>query len=276
MRTLKRIGLAAAAAAAGGATVGLPAIASSETAPTVTTENVGVNHYWTPSAVTVPHGGTVQFNNPGEVPHGIRWVSTPAGAPECSAGVPVGTTAAGTKWSGTCTFAAAGTYSYYCTVHGAAMSGTITVANEPSWTTTSYGSPATTTSPAPAIETTTDNAGANAPVAAGKSPDGMIEDLKLRSLRNGTLTGSLRVQTAVGGRELAVTIRARLGGRSVIIGKLSRPSPQPGIQRWTVKLNARARRALAARHALRLTVRVALTAPGAAPQTATRELQARR
>ncbi len=43
--------------------------------------------------------------------------------------MPVGTTpaASGTKWSGACTFTQAGTYTFFCTVHGSEMTGTITV-----------------------------------------------------------------------------------------------------------------------------------------------------
>jgi plastocyanin len=110
----------------------LPAVASSETSPTVTAENIGgfygEEHRWTPSQVTVSTVGGVTLSNPTEVKHGVHWISPPS-TPTCDSGVPVGTTetASGTKWSGTCKFTQAGTYTYYCTVHGAAMSGTITV-----------------------------------------------------------------------------------------------------------------------------------------------------
>jgi plastocyanin len=96
------------------ATAVLPAIASSETSPTVTAENIGGGYYgeehrWTPPQVTVSAGGAVAFSNPTEVKHGVRWINPPA-TPTCDSGVPVGTTeaASGTKWSGTCTFAKAG------------------------------------------------------------------------------------------------------------------------------------------------------------------------
>ncbi len=89
------------------------------------------HHRWSPSQRTVAVGGTVTLSNSSEIPHGVRWVSDPA-TPVCEEGagkVPVGTTAAssGTKWSGKCTFSQAGTYTFYCTVHGPEMTGTITV-----------------------------------------------------------------------------------------------------------------------------------------------------
>ncbi len=117
----------------------LPAIAGSETTPTVEAINEPgggyygeERHSWMPMQVTVAANGAVAFQNPSTVAHGVEWVSDPA-KPNCSSGIPVGNTpaASGTKWSGTCTFAQPGTYTFYCTVHGAAMRGTITVTGPP-------------------------------------------------------------------------------------------------------------------------------------------------
>jgi plastocyanin len=84
-------------------------------------------HRWSPAQETVLAGGVVTFRNPTTVYHGVHWVSGPT--PACSNTVPVGTepSASNVNWSGTCTFKEAGTYTFYCTVHGAAMSGKITV-----------------------------------------------------------------------------------------------------------------------------------------------------
>src|ERR1041385_8980555 len=126
--------LAVAAAALGALAVILPAAAGSEASPTVNAVNgagpYGEPHSWSPSSVSVAAGGSVTVANPTTISHGVRWVSAPV-TPACSGGVPVGTTAAasGTEWSGSCTFAQPGTYTFYCTVHGAAMSATITVAS---------------------------------------------------------------------------------------------------------------------------------------------------
>ena len=125
----------------GAAVVVLPAVASSEASPTISAVNYPgggyyqESHAWSPAAATIAAGGTVALKNEGNVLHGVRWVNGPA-TPACTGGVPVGTTpgASGTKWSGSCTFATPGTYTFYCTVHGAEMTGTITV--NPNGTTT--------------------------------------------------------------------------------------------------------------------------------------------
>jgi plastocyanin len=108
----------------------LPAVASStEPSPTVDAVNQGLyGHSWSPTEVSVATGGSVTLRNSTTVPHGVRWVSGPA-TPVCDAGVPVGTTtaASGVEWSGSCTFSQAGTYTFYCTVHGPEMTGTVTV-----------------------------------------------------------------------------------------------------------------------------------------------------
>lgn len=114
----------------------LPSLASSATTASVEALNegsglYGETHRWSPAQVAVTtNGGTVTFANRSmTVPHGIIWQSAPA-SPACEEGagkVPVGKTHSGTNWSGACTFAQEGTYTYYCSVHGLAMSGTVYV-----------------------------------------------------------------------------------------------------------------------------------------------------
>jgi len=116
----------------------LPALASSATTASVEALNEpggGLyneeRHYWSPAQVAVTQsGGTVTFaNNSSAVPHGIVWKNVPA-TPSCEEGagkVPVGSTHSGYSWKGACTFTQAGTYTYYCSVHGLAMSGTVYV-----------------------------------------------------------------------------------------------------------------------------------------------------
>lgn len=119
-----------------GAVVVLPAVASSgtETTPSIEAVNAGglygEHHYWLPAQATIAPGGAVLLSNRSEVAHGVEWRG--ALRPTCEEGagkVPVGTTpaASATKWSGTCKFTQAGTYTFYCTVHGPEMTGTITV-----------------------------------------------------------------------------------------------------------------------------------------------------
>lgn len=120
----------------GAALAVLPAAAGVETDPTVEAVNeggvppYGETHSWSPSHASIAAGGIVTFSNPTAVAHGVEWLS--AVKPVCEEGpgkVPVGTkvTDSGKEWIGNCKFAQAGTYAFYCTVHHAAMSGTITV-----------------------------------------------------------------------------------------------------------------------------------------------------
>ncbi len=114
----------------------LPSLASSATTASVEAINEGAppygeTHRWSPDQVAVTtNGGKVTFaNNSAAVPHGIIWKSVPA-TPACEEGagkVPVGVAHSGVSWSGACTFTQSGTYSYYCSVHGLAMSGTVYV-----------------------------------------------------------------------------------------------------------------------------------------------------
>jgi plastocyanin len=127
------------------ALLALPAIADSLTPPSIEAVNEGIyGHRWSPAQAAVATGGTVTLSNPTTTPHGVNWVGGPE-KPLCGAGVPVGTTvsASGTNWSGTCTFSKPGTYTFYCTVHGPEMTGTITV--------TTPGAPIVSTGAASAV-----------------------------------------------------------------------------------------------------------------------------
>lgn len=280
--------LFAGAAVLGVLAVILPAVAGSETSPTITAVNgpgMPPLHSWSPPQATVGEGGGVSFGNPTAVPHGVEWVSVPA-TPVCS-GVPVGTTeaASGTQWSGNCTFTRPGAYSFYCTVHGAAMSGTITVtgpAGEPPVTTTT-----TTTAPPPGSpgsggsggggsgqpggQQGTTGAGTGAP-GVGPSPfaGGAAQALKLKGQQRGNaVRGSLAVSSAGAHGRLEVDVLskaaslARAGHASTVrVGKFERGSLAAGTVRFAVPLNARAKRALARRGHLVLTVEITLTPPG--------------
>jgi plastocyanin len=114
------LGLAATLAAA---TLALPAMAAE---PTI--EATAVNT-WSPNTSAVSSGGAIKIVNTSMTNlHGVEWKSGP-NTPSCTSGVPVGNTpsASGTNWSGSCTFTQAGTYVFWCTVHGSSMSETVTV-----------------------------------------------------------------------------------------------------------------------------------------------------
>jgi plastocyanin len=241
----------------GAAAAVLPAIASSETSPTVTAENIGgfygEEHRWTPSQVTVNAGGVVTFSNPTEVKHGVHWISPPS-TPTCDSGVPVGTTEAvsGTKWSGTCTFTQPGTYTYYCTVHGSAMAGTITV------------SPGGTTTPTPTTTTTTGTT--TTPTTETPPPSPLVGNPSLRASQRGTsVHGSLDISQAGAGGHLEVDLFAQSASLAKVrhstrvrVGRFVRGSAPAGRQSFSVKLGAKARRALSRRHRLALVVKITL------------------
>jgi plastocyanin len=255
----------------GAAMAVMPALAGSETVPSITAVDVGLYHYWSPAHVSIAPGGSVTLRNPTQVKHGIHWISGPA-TPQCT-GVPVGTTEAdsGVEWSGSCTFAAAGTYDFYCTVYGAAMSGSVTVASvEPPATTTTSSSPP----PAPESPAYTSP---SAPTGAGTPGPGAVASPLLgtaaRAIRLSTgprglsVRGSVAVSTTGAGGRLEVEVlahRAELTGtatRLLLVGRTVRRSLASGRVSFSVALDARARRALRARHRLAVSVLVLLTPP---------------
>ncbi len=241
------------AAVLGVATALLPAIASSETSPTVTAENVGgaygTEHRWSPMQVTLASAGTVTFSNPTTVEHGVEWVAGPA-TPSCS-GVPVGNTpaASGTKWSGTCTFSQVGTYTFYCTVHGAAMSGTITVNSNGTTTVTPPTTITTTTTPTePPVES---------PIT--------VSSLRSRQ-HGGSVKGAVEISRASAGASLEIDLFAATTSLSrakhparVRVGRFVRSSVPAGRTAFVVPLSAKARRALRRHHRLALTVKIVLS-----------------
>ena len=253
----------------------LPAIASSETSPTIEATNTAgsglyseEHHSWTPSQVSVMAGGVVTFSNSSEVPHGIEWRS--ALKPTCEEGagkVPVGTTAAasGTKWSGACTFSQPGTYTFYCTVHGPEMTGTVTVAANGTTTVTTTTTPTTTTP------------GTTSPKSEAPTGSPFLGAPSLRSSQRGTtVRGSLQISQAGAGARLEVDLLAeaakisRTQEKRVTVGRLVDSSVKAGRLPFSVKLNAKARRALHRRHRLALTVRFVLTPFYGEPTTLTR------
>ena len=255
------------AAIVGGFVGLLPAVASSETSPTIDAVNVGLyRHYWSPAQVSVGVGGAVAIRNPTTVAHGVEWVGSLK--PECSSGVPVGTTAAasGKEWSGTCTFAQPGTYTFYCTVHGPEMTGTVTVSAAGTTTTTTTP---TSSTPVPGPPGTPGESLSGSPLLRGPS--------FASSQRGGAVRGSLAISTAGAGDRLEVDVFAKgasLGkphhpGR-VRVGRLVRASVTAGDTALLVRLDRAARHALKRRKRLALVVRITLTPLYGSPTSVTR------
>jgi plastocyanin len=206
---------------------------------------------WKPASVAAALGGSVAFRNPGNVvPHGVHWTGGPE-KPSCS-GVPVDDF--GTSWSGACTFAQAGTYTFVCTVHPEEMKGTITVA-------AGETTPAPGPGPAPA-----------------EGP--LVEALRLSKNQHGTsVRGSIGVYPAAAGGRLSVELEAKRGslgqkgaGR-IRVGRLTRSLIGSGQVGFAVHLKAFARRALQEQGRLPLTVKTVVTPPSGSAATMTRRVK---
>jgi plastocyanin len=107
---------------ASGALTGSPVIfvSTADSVPALGAVTVGPGISFAPTSVTVSNGGKVTWTwaNGSEL-HGVQWLTAPATKPTDSPTQSTGTYQV--------TFTTPGTYTYDCTVHGAAMSGTILV-----------------------------------------------------------------------------------------------------------------------------------------------------
>lgn len=224
--------------------------------PTVEPTETGSGYAWKPSSVTAAAGGTVAFRNPGNVvPHGVHWTGGPD-KPSCS-GVPVDEF--GTSWSGSCSFAQAGTYTFVCTVHPEEMKGTVTV------------SAAGETAPSPAP-------GPGQPVAGSEGPP--VESLQVARNQHGrTVRGSIVLSPAAVGGKLIVDLwatRAALGGHGKglhQVGSLSRALTTAGRMPFSVSLRPFAQPALQRRGQLGLTVKTTVRPTSGAARTLTRRVK---
>jgi plastocyanin len=260
----------------GAGVVALPAMAGSEAPPTIEAVNegggiYGEKHHWSPAQATLGVGGTLTLSNSTEVRHGVEWVSGPK--PTCSEGVPVGTTeaAAGTKWSGTCTFATAGVYTFYCTVHGAAMAGTVTVGTGGEVTTTTTSTPPPSTTTTSAAPPPSEPSAAQPLTGAGGLASPLIgstaQAIKLRAGPGGaSVRASVNLAAAGAGARLEIDLlakRSELAGSAALarvrVGHLVRTSLSAGLETFTISLDARARHALRAHGHLLLSIAVTLT-----------------
>jgi plastocyanin len=246
----------------GAAVVVVPAIASSETSPSISAYNepgVYGYHSWMPATATVGAGGVVKFSNSySEVPHGLRFTGGPA-TPSCT-GIPVAATEAtgATAWHGECTLSTPGAYSFICTVHPTEMKGTITVSPNGTTTTTTT----TTTPTTPTITTPTTTTPIESPTG---SPLGAGPSLR-SSQHGGSVHGSLEISQAGAGGRLEVDLLAKSASlarakhpSSARVGRLIRSSVSAGKVSFVVKLDAQARRALKRHRRLALTVKITLT-----------------
>jgi plastocyanin len=256
-----------------GAAVALPTAALSETAPSVEAVNeggiYGETHRWRPSSVTVAPGASVTFSNPTAVQHGIYWTGP---VPACEGTVPVNTS--NTHWSGACTFSKAGVYSFYCTVHGPSMSGTITV-EAPGTTPAPNPSPYPTgTTPSQPQGPAGGGGGSTAPAASSTPSSGPLAGARLLGVSSsgGKVKGTLEVPAGGAGANAQIEVlasRASLAARAKrpslsVVARVRRSNLHAGRQSFSVRLYAKALHALHVHHRLAVVLRVALRAPASA------------
>jgi plastocyanin len=281
---LRRLAFLLVCAVLGAAVAVLPAVAGSETSPSVNAESSAKTcgpyyaNCWSPPQVELTSPGTVTFQNSSGVQHGVVWSSVPV-TPTCS-GVPVNSFS--TSFSGTCSFAQPGTYRFYCAYHGPTMSGTIVVNPTGSTTTTTSTSTGpqpggtTTTTAQPTVTTSTPSGSSSSPLPTRAG----AASLALSSIQRGrAVHGSLAVPGADAGGRLEVDLLASRSSvlsagaaASARVGRLVRSSLHAGRVSFAVALNARGRRALHRHHRLALTVRIVLTPPQGTPSTITRRI----
>jgi plastocyanin len=260
------------AAVLGAGVVILPAVASSEATPTIEAVHEGGvygGYRWKPPIATVNAGGGVTFSNPSTtVYHGVEWVSRPA-EPVCS-GVPVGKgpAASAKNWTGNCTFTQPGTYTFYCTVHGPEMAGTITVnANGTTTMTTTTSTQPTGTTPTSTNGTT--QSGPSQPPPGAGAPGSPLAGsaasaVKLAAIqRGGSVRGSVDVSAAGAGGRLTIELLAKSAslasaghGARVRVGHLVLSNLHSGKMAFAVPLSSRARGALRRHHRLPVTARL--------------------
>jgi plastocyanin len=242
-------------------------------------------------------GGTVTFTNASVETHNVDFFTaaaqtavscqqTQGGSSPSPVRVP-GSPASG-SWAGICTFSKAGSYSFTCD-HHPFMTGTVVVhdpAGAPGTTTTTTppvttttptpttptGGPPTTTAPAQTPTTSTPvtttpstgDAGVSETPKATAKALGVRISLAQRGVRlRGTISGaksSARVRVALTARRGDLGLRGK-ARTPVAVGSLSTLTTASGALTFQIRLDGKARAALATRGRLAVTMRV--TAPPA-------------
>jgi hypothetical protein len=261
--------LFALAALLGAAVAVLPALAASPSEAKLEVNENCVEPAWpcwaTPgssqpaSKVAIASGGSLTFAD-GKTAANIAWTGT---APTCEAAVPVAPASPKTGWEGKCTFTTPGIYMFESstlfndgvdnyTKYEVVVEGSATV---PSTATAGEGgsTPATTTSsPAPTGESPTGSPLSGAPRISS-------------SQRGSTVKGSLEVSRAGAGDRLEVDLSAstaslaKAGRATQVVGRSLSASVSAGQLSFSVKLDAKARRALKHHHHLALKAKITLT-----------------
>jgi plastocyanin len=212
---------------------------------------------WQGTPLTVTAGATVTFSYSGTKQHYVEFAKD-GPQPSCTPGVPMAFKTG--SWSGECTFPTAGQYDFICPLHDippiGTMRGTIRVV-EPTPTPTPATLPDAVPTPAPTTAPTVDTQTSLTLTLASRQ-------------RGKRVRGQVAVLQA--GSRLVVTLRVR----RVRVGRVVQSSTRAGTVRFSVPLDAKAKRVLRTRKRLDVTVAVALTPPGARTITRTQKVRLRR
>ena len=222
---------------------------------------------------TVATGGTVTFVDQ-KTAANIAWTGA---APTCEPSVPVAPAAPKTGWEGKCTFATAGTYKF----ESSTLFKEKTVYTNIDYTQYEIVVEGSTTTP-----TTTGTTGATTTTTTSHpSPESLLAGSESQAVKvaksqhGGSVKGSIDLSQAAAGDRLEVDLltqsaslaKARHSTR-VRVGRYVRSSLSAGKLSFSVKLNAKARRAIKRHHRLALTVEIVLTPAGGQALTITRSI----
>jgi plastocyanin len=224
----------------------VPALAHSQSQSSITAVDTPTPA-WAPAAVTITAGESVEFRYAGTESHYLKFTRGPT-APSCRG---VATAEKEGPWSGSCEFLEAGEYEFVCPLHHippyATMRGVVqVVAPTPTPSASATPPPGATATPAPSVT----------PAPGGQT----ALALKLSTSQRGTRVRG-QVDVAQAASRLEVTLTARLATKRVRVGRTVK-SAVAGAVAFSVKLDAKARRALRRRGRLEVTVAVTLTPPG--------------
>jgi plastocyanin len=279
------------AALLGAAVAVVPTVASG-TSPPTSASFTAVDYAWdvsggTSHQATIAQGGTVTFSYPtGSSAHNADFgsVATPSSCAQTAGAesgsvppVPHAPTAPG--WSGNCTFNTPGTYTFHCDLHPG-MTATIIVQG-PGGTSTAT-SPAPTTA-APTTTTTTASAptgtGTTSPLSQAKpSPlaGNASTAVKIARVQRGSvIRGLADVSGAGASGTLLIQLLVRRSGAAVLAGRRTWHAIHRGAVRFSVPLNPVAKRQLALRKRLTVTVKLTLSSPRSTSVQLTRRVSLR-
>jgi plastocyanin len=277
-----------------GAGVGVAAAATPADAPPATASFTAMDFAWNVSGTTsntadVATGGTVTFGYPtggsdhnadfGSGPQPTSCTQTAGASGGAVPPLPAHPTAPG--WSGTCTFASAGTYTFHCDLHPF-MTGTIVVGNAPpasppppGGSTTASQTTSTPTASTPASTTTTTATTPGTPTTP-RPPSSVITGparhaIVLAAVQHGAVVhGSLSISAVGRGGRLRVQLFAAGHRRAGSFGRRALPA---GRVRFAVALDAVARRELHRRRRLIVIVEVTITSGKGARASVTRHVR---